>query len=132
MIILCKYTIIFLKPIKMHDIPHLSYEFSDSMHSTPGKIRKLSSPIGSKKLPWTLRNWSELHKISKFFRNRVYFIQAKISRETENFSGREFTNLSILFDGISKFWMWNLPSHPEIQALSTFSAIKCTTINTEW
>ena len=55
---------------KIHDIPLLNSEFSDEIHLIPCKIEKLSPLIGSKKLPWTLKNCPALHKNHQIFQKR--------------------------------------------------------------
>ena len=81
-LIFFKYTIILLKFLpktcKIRYILRLSFRLLDRF-----AFGKLSPAIGSKKLPWTLRNCSALHENQQIFR----FIIAKICGKPRIFQG---------------------------------------------
>ena len=95
-----KYTIISPKTGKIRDILRWSSEFSDWT-----AFKKLSPPSGSKKLS------SITQKSTNFSETGSSVYKIKNFKKTENFTGREFLTLTILFGGVSKFWVrippWN-------------------------
>ena len=103
------------KYMMFHD---LVLNFRIELQSIPVKIGKLSPLIGNKKLPRTLRNCPMLHENWRLFRKQgVLFHKNNYFRKTDDFSCQESPAFTLLLDGISKFWVWILSFHAEIQAL---------------
>ena len=106
---MCKYSIILLKTGKIHDIPGLSSEFSG------WNCIQVLVKLENYHLRSAVRNYhSALHRYGQiFFKRGISFYKSKYFQKTEIFSGQKFSALTILFDGIPKFWGW-IP-HPALK-----------------